>query len=73
MTHVDPGLMNCGPHPSSSAVHPVYSPVDQFYDFSFTKIIPLIIEIPRPPYFYIYPIKLFHNYISVPVILHLGP
>jgi hypothetical protein len=44
MTHVDLGLMNRGPHPRSDAVHPVYSLVDLFHGFSYSKIIPKILE-----------------------------
>jgi hypothetical protein len=39
----------------------------------FRKIIPLILEIPRPRYFYKNTPKLFQNYILVPIFLHIGP
>jgi hypothetical protein len=53
-------------------VDPVHSAVDMFYGFFLRKIIPQIPKIvgtsdicKRTP-------ELFHNYILVPVILHLG-
>jgi hypothetical protein len=51
----------------------VHQSRDLFHRILFRKIIPLILEISRPPYFYTNTSKLFQSYIVVPIILHLGP
>jgi hypothetical protein len=73
MTHVDPGLINCGPRPRSDVVHLVYSPVDLLHGFSYSKIIPKILKNPWTPYFCKNTPELLQNYILVPIILHLCP
>jgi hypothetical protein len=52
---------------------PVHAAVNLFHRFFFSKIIPEILGNPRTSYFCKNTLKLFHNYILVPVILHLGP
>jgi hypothetical protein len=47
MTHIDSGLLNHGPCPRSSVVPPVYSSMDIFHRFFFSKIILEILENPK--------------------------
>jgi hypothetical protein len=47
--------------------------VDIFYGFCLRKIIPQIPKITRTSEYCKNTPKLFHNYILVPVILHVGP
>jgi hypothetical protein len=48
----------------------VYGPVNLFHGVFFWKI---ILEIPKPLYFFKNTPELFQNYILVPIILHIGP
>jgi hypothetical protein len=59
-------------NPWARITDPVHAAVNLFHGFFFSKIISEILENPITLYFCKNTPELFHNYILVPIILHLG-